>query len=392
MGHILSSIRFSGPTIEEKMEATHFRPSGFDYLRLLLCAGVIFQHSGTTSYGHNNGNFLPGNLDRCWVYFIVPMFFSLSGFLVSGSFFRCQSLISFLGLRMLRIIPALACEVILSALLIGPFLTALPIQQYFSDQSFIYYFYNIIGDIHYELPGLFLSNPIPMRVNNQLWTIPFELICYMTITVLAIIRIALRRYWLLYLCIAIQAALLVFAVEHQGVYKKLNILGGITGYHDCFFFIIGVLFYSFRDKIILSKHVCGICFIVVELLLMAPGGTNIVGFPIVYITIFLGMQNPPKANILFSGDYSYGMYLYGFPLQQVIAYLMPDFRAWYVSFPLGLLGAFLIANYSWWLVEKPALALKNALLVFESILLNRLPYWFTSVIDIRSVKTPIARS
>jgi peptidoglycan/LPS O-acetylase OafA/YrhL len=364
-----------GPTIEQRMMDANFRSSGFDYMRLVLCAAVILQHSGTTSYGQLNGELLPFGLDRCWTPYIVSMFFTLSGFLVSGSFFRCRTLVSFLGLRVLRIMPALAGEVLLSAILIGPFLTILPIHEYFADPKFRIYLLNILGDIHFQLPGLFTNNPIPGTVNNQLWTIPFELLSYMVLTVLAFSGIALHRYFLLALCVAIQAALLIFAISHQALYAKIHGLGGISGYHDVYFFIIGILFYSFRDRIILTWPIFVIAFATSEIMLFTPGGNNLIGLPIAYMTIYLGLFNPPKPGVLFSGDYSYGMYLYGFPIQQVIAYFMPAHRVWYINFTLGLLGAFAIARVSWHYIEKPALSLRGKLLLLEDAAIRVLPRW-----------------
>jgi hypothetical protein len=93
----------------------------------------------------------------------------------------------FLTLRAVRIFPALFCEVTISALILGPMLTTFSLQKYFSDLKFYTYFLNVIGRIHYYLPGLFLDNPFPQNVNNQLWTIPFELECYIAITILALL-------------------------------------------------------------------------------------------------------------------------------------------------------------------------------------------------------------
>jgi peptidoglycan/LPS O-acetylase OafA/YrhL len=109
---------------------------------------------------------------------ILPMFFALSGFLVTGSLFRTRTLTEFIALRLLRLVPALAVEVTLSAVVLGALFTSLPIGQYFSDPAFWKYFLNIAGRIHYSLPGVFQDNPIPI-VNISLWTIPYELEWYL---------------------------------------------------------------------------------------------------------------------------------------------------------------------------------------------------------------------
>ncbi|WP_428332700.1 acyltransferase family protein [Novosphingobium sp.] len=341
-------------------------------MRLILCVGVILQHSATTSYGHENGQILPFSLDRYWYTYIVPMFFTLSGFLVSGSLFRCKSLISFLGLRIIRLVPALAVEVFLSAILIGPLLTSFPLKDYVQNKEFAAYFLNILGDIHYVLPGVFTTNPIPRTINDQLWTIPFELISYITLAALTIIKFVQNRKVFFTFCIAVQSALLIFAIAHQPVYARDHILGGLTGYHEVYFFLLGILFYCFRDKIVHSRYLFLASFISSEILLAIPGGNNLLGFPIAYMTTYLGLMNPKKPKLLFSGDFSYGMYLYGFPIQQVVSYALPNHRTWYLNFGLGVLGAFLIAQFSWWCVEKPALSLKGKLIKIEDRILPRL--------------------
>ncbi len=108
---------------------------------------------------------------------VLPAFFALSGFLVSTSLFRSKTIFEFVTLRVVRMMPALFGEVLISALLLGPLLTAFTIQEYFSSRQFYVYWLNIIGEIHFQLPGLFLDNPDPGRVNLQLWTIPLELKC-----------------------------------------------------------------------------------------------------------------------------------------------------------------------------------------------------------------------
>src|SRR5271168_2704028 len=109
---------------------------------------------------------------------IVPAFFALSGFLVTGSALRVRATSTFLMFRVLRILPALLVEVTLSALVLGPIFTTLPLRHYFSDPQFFRYFGNIVGWITFYLPGVFHDNIYP-TVNGNLWTLPAELDCYL---------------------------------------------------------------------------------------------------------------------------------------------------------------------------------------------------------------------
>jgi peptidoglycan/LPS O-acetylase OafA/YrhL len=108
----------------------------------------------------------------------MPAFFALSGFLVTGSALRLRVTSTFLAFRALRILPALAVEVTLSALVLGPIFTRLPWSEYFTDPQFFRYFANIIGWVTFYLPGVFeVTNRVPI-VNGNLWTLPPEFDSY----------------------------------------------------------------------------------------------------------------------------------------------------------------------------------------------------------------------
>jgi peptidoglycan/LPS O-acetylase OafA/YrhL len=132
------------------------------------------------------------------------MFFALSGFLIAGSADRLN-LRNFLINRGLRIVPALAVEIIISALLIGPVFTTYPLPTYFKDAVFWHYFTNIFGWIQYQLPGVFLDHSSSGVINQSLWTVPFEVDCYALISGVIVFRLG-RKPWLI-LCFA--AALLI---------------------------------------------------------------------------------------------------------------------------------------------------------------------------------------
>ena len=91
---------------------------------------------------------------------------ALSGFLVAGSLERTRAR-QFVVLRALRLVPALAVEVTLSALLLGAFFTTLPLWRYLQSPELGGYFGNIVGFVHFTLPGVFERNPAPGVVNSQ---------------------------------------------------------------------------------------------------------------------------------------------------------------------------------------------------------------------------------
>jgi peptidoglycan/LPS O-acetylase OafA/YrhL len=347
----------TGKTLSGRLNEAAARPTGFDYMRLTLAVLIICFHSVALSYG-SDATIWRSPLGAP-ISMIVPMFFSLSGFLVAGSLERCQTLISFLGLRVLRIVPALAGEVLLSALLLGPILTTLSLRSYFSTHGFFGYFLNILGDIHYALPGVFQNNPFPTMVNGQLWTVPYELICYLIIAAISICGLMRRRVLFLLAVIALHVLMSLYLISYS-----VQTVEGDTGLLPMNF-LIGVLFYFYREHIPWNGGLF-LAALVSSLVLRS----TLFGQPfsmvfVTYVTTYLGLTNPRRSRVLLGGDYSYGLYLYGWPVQQAVASIGPATHHWHLNILIALPSVCLMAFVSWWLVEKPSLRLRGRLRELE---------------------------
>ena len=288
---------------------------------------------------------------------LVPMFFALSGFLVTGSAFRTRLIRSFLTFRILRIVPALFTEVTLSALFLGPLLTVYPLAKYFSDEKFFAYFGNIFGFVHYELPGLFLSNPAPIIVNGNLWTLPPEFYCYLITAAMLVSGILFDRF-------AFSILFLISSLFFFVANLFVSFDDQITGHHApiiVYYFFCGSMLYHWREYVPYNRWLFIGAIGAVYLHYMSSGGHLFI-FPVfvTYITIFLGLTNLPRIPVIQSGDYSYGVYLYGFPITQALVNVAPQLRGhgiWVAATAIPLTFAF--AGLSWHLVEKPMLALKR---------------------------------
>src|SRR3954463_10343097 len=145
---------------------------GFDLLRIVLAVSVVVWHGRAIV---NNEITRVDGFFELGSYGIIAAFFGLSGFLITGSALRLR-LRDFLLNRALRIIPALAVEIVLSAVVLGPLFTDLPLSGYATDPQTYRYFANILGLIIHPLPGVFAHNPTDV-VNGSLWTIPHEIDC-----------------------------------------------------------------------------------------------------------------------------------------------------------------------------------------------------------------------
>jgi peptidoglycan/LPS O-acetylase OafA/YrhL len=124
-------------------------------------------------------------------------------------------------------------------------------------------------------------------------------------------------------------------------------------------FIAGICFYLYKDRIRLNPVLFVIC-LALAVALHADGSWVYLGvLPAAYVTIYLGMQTPRKPPFIFDGDYSYGVYLYAFPVQQMLVYLYPGLREWWINFMLSFPIVLACSYCSWHLIEKHALKLKQ---------------------------------
>ncbi|WP_028748162.1 acyltransferase family protein [Rhizobium mesoamericanum] len=331
--------------------------TGFDYLRVILAIAVLCIHSFAVSYGKAGEVFLFQPPLRGLITFVLPAFFALSGFLVSASLLRTRNVARFLGLRALRLVPALAVEVTLCALLLGPIFTVLPLGAYVSDPQFSAYFLNIVGHIQYLLPGLFRDNPYHQAVNVSLWTIPYELECYVALTVLAVVGVVYRPVALIVVVVVAHVA--VIGRDLLRGAAELPMDGALPGRILLLSFLAGVVLYICRERVTVTPLRAIAAALVSFLMLNLPYAPYFAAFPIAYVTVAIGLTKPPKHPLLASGDYSYGIYLYAFPVQQAVAHLFPQHREWYISIALALPVTIVLATFSWHAVEKHALKLKG---------------------------------
>jgi peptidoglycan/LPS O-acetylase OafA/YrhL len=346
-------------TLEQKLHESGGKPSGFNYIRIVLAISIIAWHSVLVCYGGiAEIPFYTGPL-RPLVHFLVPSFFALSGFLVAGSLERVDNLPTFLTLRFLRIFPALVCEVVISAFLIGAALTTLPLAEYFAHPTFHHYFLNVLGDIQYALPGVFEANPSKV-VNIQLWTIPYELKCYILLTLAALV--GLHRRPRLFLLLLSVATVILTVINYK--YGTFPLGGRPSGRFVVWAFLWGVALFLMRHKI--ACHVLPFVFSVLAIwFLLRMRETEYLAAPAVaYATVYIGSQDFRKTLLLKAGDISYGLYLYGFAVQQAAYQLLPQHRSWLENFIVSLLVSAVFGYLSWTYVESKVLEYKTAAIRF----------------------------
>ena len=168
---------------------TH-RENNFDSVRLIAAAAVIYGHAHPLTQTPDRvfwGNSVES--------FAVKVFFVISGFLITASWLSDPSPFRYFAKRALRIFPALAVVVAVSALVLGPLVTTLPLSSYFASPQVPAYFSNIALRPVYYLPGVFDRLPYPGAVNGSLWSLPAEFAMYLLLPLLCVLGAKLRFRW-----------------------------------------------------------------------------------------------------------------------------------------------------------------------------------------------------
>lgn len=343
---------------------------GFDLLRLLLASGVVLWHSFPLTTGS------PHLIEQTPFWFLVsamvPMFFALSGFLVTASAERTKPG-AFLLNRCARIFPALVTVILVSAFIVGPIFTTLPLAEYFADKQFYRYLLGLTGLVSFALPGVFETLPTPNNVNGSLWTVPHELLCYGMVVALMLLGL-LRRTWFVVLLFAVIFALAAFAEmpDRPGILAPLAPLLDsrhfAQGSKIIPFFLMGSILYTARHKLP-DNTLLGLLSLAIVLavgLLVEPAARKgpllwlATALPLTYIVVWLGLRPLKMPTFLHGKDLSYGVYLWHFPILQILVLLL-GLGVWWHLFLLALLPVGIVAWLSWVLVEKPALVLRKGM-------------------------------
>lgn len=341
---------------------------GFDFLRVALSLAILFTHSFLIAEGERRQ--FAGPILGVFHNSLVPMFFTLSGFLITGSALRLR-LGDFLLNRAMRILPALAVDICVSALIIGPIFTTVSFAQYVNDYEFRAYFANIFGIIHFVLPGVFVDNPFPLTVNGSLWTVPYEIGCYAIMSALIISGLIKRPWWTLLAALILSSCVTLSAyttfdafiasTDKGIIFTTLYHFIGKLGLGLYIFFSLGAVAFLFRGFIPFSGKVAvASVVLLIGVAIVFPTADDVIRAPmIVYMTIFIGLSRLPKLPIYSNGDYSYGIYLYGYPLQQALVAWFPSLTSPWLHFAASVPIATFVAMGSWHFIEKPILGLRR---------------------------------
>lgn len=334
--------------------------NNFDFLRLVLASMVIFSHSfPLTGRPDLFGRFTDGwvNLGE----FAVDLFFVISGFLIVGSLQCSKDLGEYLFKRLLRVFPALFVMLLLTVLLLwGCF----GLERIGGVKGCLSYIYNNLSlyRLQYGLGNVFAENQYPLVVNGSLWSLAYEFSLYLLLCLIfplrhkRVVMLAMITSFFLFAFYAYHFVPELLAHQLLGIRLEPKLLYRLTA----FFMAGGVL--SLVDLSFLDRKITVPILFVLLVACVVCGLFDVFGFlllPPLVVLIGTGYDHRLDYFPRRIGDISYGMYIYGFPIQQLLQYYLE--LGPYVLFLASLSLTALMASLSWHYVERRFLALKSLL-------------------------------
>jgi peptidoglycan/LPS O-acetylase OafA/YrhL len=241
--------------------------------------------------------------------------------LIAGSFFERNNIGAFIWARILRIYPALIMAVFFCTFIVGLFFTKESWLSYIDD-PIIYKFFvkniTLLFGVEYYLPSVFNENPYKNAVNGSIWTLPYEIKMYSYLAISGIILNYLEKFignWLVKISFLLVAVFVIitYILEHFNLPTQEPFF--------CLFlmFFTGVAFYLWRGYVCMSKSVFIVLIIILSISIVFNKQLFFIGYIIFLPYLVFYVAYIPSGfvrNFNKFGDYSYGIYLYAFPLQQ----------------------------------------------------------------------------
>lgn len=276
----------------------------------------------------------------------MKVFFFLSGLVVTNSLLEKPKVVDFLLARIFRIWPGLILVVLSTVLFLGPLVSELSFRDYFSDpKTYLYFLGNVFLKPVYALPGVFSHLPHPTVVNGSLWTLPYEFAAYLALLALFMLGIFKSRF----------AFIVVFAIL---------MLDPLTGNKLLFMwrpsdpeidflapcFAMGAVLAALKKNLELTGYT-----VISLLILYLLFRSSIFAPYLFYASLFSLMLYLSGQSWMIKlkprTDISYGVYLWGYPIQQTMVYYFPG-EGLIFNQLASLLLAFGFGWISWHCVEK----------------------------------------
>lgn len=337
-----------------------FKHNSFDFLRLFLALLVVLSHSYNIGFGKQEYGL---NLTDMHSFitlgtFAVFGFFAISGFLITASLIRTKSIPDFFAKRFLRVYPGFLVCLILTGIIFAPLFYMVSgnnFLDYFSKfglNAYNYFWSNSTTEIKSGGIGNVLDKAINKTINGPLWSLFFEIRAYILLVILSVLGL-IKNKWMVLI------PFLFFWFSHIGVVFNPEYNKWFATYFGdykvaCLFsyFFAGSAFYIWKDKISWNWNVFIVAIVSLTVTIFFDKFSFISPLAVTYVTLFLGFVLPIKSLAKKFGDWSYGVYIYSWPIQNLL-YLIGFAGLGYWEYVSASIALSLFAGFmSWNIVEK----------------------------------------
>jgi peptidoglycan/LPS O-acetylase OafA/YrhL len=328
--------------------------NNFDFLRLFLACLVVYSHSffllGTKNEDvvvlATHGQEFGGGL-------AIKFFFLISGFLITQSWLYSSSIVDYLKKRVLRIYPAFIVAALFSMFVAGP-LGTVDLPAYSQAVDLRHFLMGLFSLAQLMQMPAFLNSAVPEQLNGSLWTIRIEFECYLLVIALGILGVFRQRTRVLALFVVVYAVYFLYGLLPAPLARFFAHVEFGT------FFLAGMTVYLYRDRLPLSRRwLAGSALLLVA---TAVGNGFDKALPVLgsYCLFYFAFSPAIKLHDTAKrGDLSYGVYLYAWPVQQLVIHYLGREMSPYLLFVFALAITAGFAALSWHFVEAPALRLKR---------------------------------
>jgi len=333
------------------------RRNALNAWRLALATGVILWHSFLTT-GHHVP-FAPARQLLSEVF--VDGFFAVSGFLITSSWLRDPRLRDYFVARGLRILPGVWTCLVVIAFVVAPIGVVMQgasaTKLLLSGAPLQYVLINIpaVGGLQFDIGGTPRGVPYPGYWDSSLWTLIWEVFCYIAVAALGVVGL-LRRRWLI--PVALVLALGCAALATMPDAPTFQQMLAYAASRFALMFLAGAFLHQLRNVIPARWSLVALSVVVVLAAGLLPHYRLVAAVPLAY-AIIVSAALIRNERLRLRTDLSYGVYIYAFPIQQLLvigglASLNP-----FVFAIIAAVAVLPVAALSWFLVEKPAISLKS---------------------------------
>ena len=335
--------------------------NNYDFLRLFAALCITLTHSYNLLSKNNDEPLFKLTGSRVdFSFFGLSIFFSISGYLIAKSAINSPSFKNYIWKRFLRIQPVLIVVCIISVFIVGPFFSSLSPKDFFNQISTFTYFRNIMPlfGIQFSLPGVFSNNPAESGINGSLWTLIVEERLYLIVGILFLFKQHGKALLLIFIGILNLLYFINTFFYSEALIKYFrgeNVFYAIMFLNATAYYLLNINLKKAANPSFYFVILASV--VLLSIVVISQKSLKVIFVPllVLFFAQLKGITNKTGRY----GDFTYGIYIFSFPVQQILVAKNIVVNNPLILFFLTLLIVVPLAIISWYFLEKKMLLLKR---------------------------------